>query len=72
MTAHFVVRTKAVYLALCTTYLIEGGTLDFDQLCMVGNCLVLKRKMLRGNDIQNISLARRGILLLETSTRRQL
>ena len=67
MATQFVLRTKAVQLAPATTFLIDGGTLDFDKLGLTSDGLIYKRKLLSWNDIQHISLNRRGTLLFKTA-----
>jgi hypothetical protein len=67
MAAQFALRTKAAQLAPCTTCLIDGGTLDFDKFGLTIEGLVYKGKLLGWNDIQHISLDRRGTLLFKTA-----
>ena len=67
MATQFVGRTMAAQLAPCTTFLIDGGTLDFDKFGLTSEGLVYKRKLLGWSDIQRISLNRRGTLLFKTA-----
>jgi hypothetical protein len=46
---------------------MDGGTLDFDKFGLTCQGLVYKRKLLPWNDIQQISLIRRGTLLFKTA-----
>jgi hypothetical protein len=52
-------------LALSTAFLIDGGQLEFDKFGLTGEGLVYKSKLLAWNDIQRISLDRRGTLLFK-------
>ena len=67
MATQFVLRTHAAQLAPCTTFLIDGGTLDFDKFGLTSEGLVYKRKLLGWNEIQRISLDRRGTLSFKTA-----
>jgi hypothetical protein len=67
MASQFVLRTKAAQLAPSTAHLIDGGKLNFDKLSLTGEGLVYKGKLLAWNDIQRISLDRRGTLLFKTA-----
>jgi hypothetical protein len=67
MAAQFIARTKAAQLAPCTAFLIDGGTLDFDKVGLTSEGLVYKCKLLNWQDIQLISLDRRGVLLFKTA-----
>lgn len=67
MATQFVLRTKAAQLAACTKFLIDGATLDFDKFGLTSEGLVYKRKLLGWDDIQHISVNRRGTLLFKTA-----
>jgi hypothetical protein len=67
MATQFVGRTMGAQLAACTTFLIDGGKLDFDKFGLTSEGLVYKGKLLVWNDIQHISLDRRGTLLFKTA-----
>ena len=67
MARQFAFRALAAQLAPCTTYLIGGGTLNFDKFALTREGLVYKRKLLCWNDIQRISLDWRGTLLFKTT-----
>ena len=67
MATQFVLRTKAVQLAPCATFLIDGGTLNFDTFGLTSEGLVYKGKLLGWNDIQHISSNRGGTLLFKTA-----
>jgi hypothetical protein len=67
MATQFVLRTKAAQLRPCVTFLMDGGTLDFDKFGLTSQGLVYKRKLLDWSDIQNISLDRRGNLSFKTA-----
>lgn len=66
MAAQFALRSKAAQLEPCTTFLIDGGTLNFDKFGLTSNGLVYKGKLLGWNEIQRISLDRSGTLLFRT------
>jgi hypothetical protein len=67
LATQFILRTKAAQLAPCTTFLIDGGKLDFDKLGLTSEGLVYKGKPLSWNDIQRISLDSRGTLIFRTA-----
>jgi hypothetical protein len=67
MASQFALRTKAVQLAPCTAFLIDGGTLDFDKFGLTREGIVYKRKLLSWSDIQDISLNSRGTLVFKTA-----
>ena len=69
MAAQFAVRTMAAQLAPAVSYLIDGGTLDFDKFGLCGEGLVYKRELLAWSDIERISLDRRGVLMFKTAKR---
>jgi hypothetical protein len=66
MARQFAIRTHAAQLAPSTTFLIDGGTLNFDKFGLTSEGLVYKRKLLGWNEIQRISLDPRGTLLFKT------
>jgi hypothetical protein len=67
MAVQFALRTKAAQLAPCTACLVDGGMLNFDKFGLTIEGLVYKGKLLGWNDIQHISLDRRGTLLFKSA-----
>ena len=67
MATQFALRAKAAQLAPCTTFLLDGGRLDFDKFGLTSEGLIYKGKPLGWSDIQRISLNRRGTLLFKTA-----
>ena len=67
ITRQFVLRTKAAQLESRVTFMIDGGTLNFDKFGLTSGGLIYKRKLLSWNDIQQISLTRSGTLLFKTA-----
>ena len=66
MANQFVLRTNEAQLASCATFLIDGGSLDFDKFDLTRSGLVYKGKLLGWNDIQQISLTACGTLSFKT------
>jgi Family of unknown function (DUF6585) len=67
MAAQFALRTMAAQLGPSIAFLIDGGTLDFDTFGLSSKGLVYKRKLVGWNDVDRISLNRRGTLLFKTA-----
>lgn len=62
MATQFSLRTHAAQLAPCTSYVLDGGQLDFDKFAVTSEGLIYKHKLHRWDEIPAISLDRRGIL----------
>jgi hypothetical protein len=68
MATQFVLRTKAAQLKPCFQFLIDGGTLDFEQFGFTSQGLAYKRKPLPWDDIERITVNARGTLLFKSRT----
>jgi hypothetical protein len=69
MAMQFACRTLAAQLKPAVSFLLDGGTLDFDKFALKSDGLVLKGNLLAWSDIDRISLNRRGTLLFKTAKR---
>lgn len=66
MAAQFAQRATAVQLVPCATYVLDGGSLDFDKFRLARDGLHYKRKLIAWSDIEQITLDRAGMLKFKT------
>jgi hypothetical protein len=68
MASQVIGQTKAAQLIPYSTFIIDGGTLDFDKFGLAHDGLVHKGKLIPWSDFKRISLNRRGTLLFKSET----